>query len=154
NIWAVLNDRVLSRVPAGSDLPEAFPTPSVPQAIKTLLVDRQDSLWLGTDGGDVFRMRNGSLKHELSLGPGIESISALFEDSKGNLWIGFTGGAGVAMLPEGDPARWHVIEGMPYPDVRSIAEAADGTMWFGTHYGGAFRWKDGKWTGLTTHDGL
>ena len=27
-------------------------------------------------------------------------------------------------------------------------------MWFGTHYGGVFRWQDGKWTRFTGRDGL
>jgi len=36
----------------------------------------------------------------------------------------------------------------------AIAQAADGSMWFGTHYGGAFRWQDSKWSRLTARDGL
>jgi ligand-binding sensor domain-containing protein len=56
--------------------------------------------------------------------------------------------------PQGDPKQWRVVEGLSFPDVRAIAEAADGSMWFGTHYGGAFRFKDNRWTRLTVRDGL
>lgn len=154
NVWGILNDQVISRLSAGTETPEALPAQNITQASKTLLVDRRNQVWVGTDGGLLYRLRNGSFVRELSLGNGIETVNALFEDSSSNLWLGCTGGGGVLNLPGGEPAGVRTIPGMPYPDVRAIAESADGAMWFGTHYGGAFRWQNGNWTRFTRRNGL
>jgi len=154
NVWAVLNDQILSHISAGTKQPLPWPATNTPLGIESLFIDHAGDLWIGTDGGHLYRLHNGTLVSELNLGAGVEAIYALFEDAEDNLWVGFMGGAGVGFMPKGDPARWRVIEGLAYPNVRSIAQTADGAMWFGTHYGGAFRWKDGQWTQLTMHDGL
>ncbi|HZI31005.1 MAG TPA: two-component regulator propeller domain-containing protein, partial [Candidatus Binatia bacterium] len=158
NVWAVLNDQILSWIPAGSQTPEALPSPNIPYGIKTLFVDHLGSLWAGTDDGHLYCLKDGTYNKpfvlKLNLGRGIDYINAAFEDTDDNLWIGYTGGTGVAMLPKGDPAHWHPIKGLEYPDVRAMTQAADGAMWFGTHYGGVFRWQNGQWTKLTMKDGL
>ncbi len=153
NLWAVLNGNVLARLAAGEETPQPWMNSNIRHPIKTLFMDHRDTLWVGTDGGHLYRFRDGKFVPELNLG-GVESISALFEDSEQNLWVGYTGGAGVGFLPNGDVARWQTLEGMPFPDVRAITQATDGSMWFGTHYGGAIRWKDGQWTRLTVRDGM
>ena len=158
NVWAVLNDQVLARIAAGSQTPEALPNPNFPYGIKTLLVDHLGSLWAGTDMGYLYYLTNGAYGDafvlKLKLASGIDSINAAIEDPDGNIWIGYTGGTAVAMLPKGDPEHWQSIKGLEYPDVRAIARAPDGAMWFGTHYGGVFRWKNGEWTRLTMQNGL
>lgn len=158
NVWAVLNDQVLSWIPADSQTPQALTNSNIPYGVKTLFVDHSDSLWVGTDGGHLYCLKNATHANafvsKLNLGDGIDYINAAVEDADGNIWIGYTGGAGVAVLPKGDAAHWRPIEGLKYPDVRTIAQASDGAMWFGTHYGGVFRWQKGQWTRLTMKDGL
>jgi len=154
DVWALLNSRTLARIPANTKTPLAWSGPPIPQTIRTLWNDRRHLVWAGTDNGYLYQLRDGAFTNVLRVDKQAELISALFEDSHSNLWVGFTQGAGVGVLPEGDPGRYHVIEGMPFPDVRCIAEAADGAMWFGTHYGGACRWQGGRWTRLTMHEGL
>lgn len=153
NIWGLLNSRTLARIPAGTQIPQVWPMPSLAGAIRTLLVTRDNSLWAGADGGYLYRLRNGKFVSELRADK-TEFISALFEDLQTNLWIGLTQGAGVGVLPKGDPAKYRELKNIPYPDVRCITEGADGAMWFGTHYGGALRHQNEKWTQFTTRDGL
>jgi signal transduction histidine kinase/ligand-binding sensor domain-containing protein len=158
NVWAVLNDQVLSWIPAGSQTPEELTNANIPYGIKTLFVDHRGALWAGTDAGHLYCQTNDAhdeaFVQKLNLGRGIDYINAITEDSESNLWIGYTGGAGVAVLSRGDAAHWKPIVGLEYPDVRTLAQAADGTIWVGTHYGGAFRWQNGQWTQLTMQNGL
>jgi ligand-binding sensor domain-containing protein/signal transduction histidine kinase len=158
NVWAVLNDQVLSWIPAGSQMPEAVMNSNIRYGIKTLFVDHLGSLWVGTDWGRLYYLKNGTYGQpfvlKLDLGNTIDYINAACEDAEGNLWIGYTGGDGVAVLPKGDAAHWQPVKGLEYPDVRTIAQASDGAMWLGTHYGGVFRWQNGQWTRWTMRDGL
>jgi signal transduction histidine kinase/ligand-binding sensor domain-containing protein len=155
NVWAILNGQALARIPADHQVPHPVLAQNAPQGIRTVFVDRRTNLWLGSYGGARFhQLRDGVFQSALKTNIDAEFVSAIYEDAETNLWVGWTGGAGVGVMPGGDPEKWRVIEGMPYPDVRAIARAADGSMWFGTHYGGVCRLKDGRWTQFTTRDGL
>jgi len=154
NVWAVLHNHTLSRIAVGTQNPEVWPQSNIPIETESLFVDHHGTLWVGAGGRHLYRFKNGSFVLELDLGSEVSAINALFEDADDNLWVGFTGGAGVGVLPKGDPAGWHTIRGPTFPDVRSIGQGADGAMWFGTYYGGAFRLKDDHWTRLTVQNGL
>lgn len=154
NVWAMFNSGTLGRVTAGSKEPKFWQAPELPHSFRALLDDHAGSLWMGTGDGGLYRRRDGEFKFELTVSPAPDFVSALFKDSKSNLWVGFTGGAGVGFMPQCDPRQWRVLDGLSFPDVRCIAEAADGAMWFGTHYGGVFRWREGRWSRFSTRDGL
>jgi signal transduction histidine kinase/ligand-binding sensor domain-containing protein len=155
NVWAILNGQALAQIPAGQQAPHPVLAQNAPQGIRTVFVDRRNNLWVGSyAGARLYQMQGEVFRAALNTNFDGEVVSAIYEDAETNLWIGSTGGAGVGVMPGGDPDKWRVIEGMPYPDVRAIVRAADGSMWFGTHYGGVCRWKDGRWTQFTTKDGL
>lgn len=155
NVWAVLNGQAIAQIPAGEKVPRPLVAQNLPPGIRAVFVDRRNNLWAGSYGGaHLYQPRDSIFQTVLKTNIGAEFVSAFYEDSATNLWFGYTGGAGVGVMPNGDPDKWNVIEGMPFPDVRSIAQAADGSMWFGTHYGGVCRLKDGRWTQFTMRDGL
>lgn len=154
NVWALFNAHSLGRVDARTQTLRFWQPPELPQSFRSLFHDRAGSLWLGTGNGQLYRRRGDHFMFEFQVPQLPDYISAYFKDSKSNLWIGFTGDAGVGYMPQSDPKQWRVVEGLSFPDVRCIAEAADGAMWFGTHYGGAFRWQDGKWSRFMGRDGL
>ena len=155
NVWAILNGQALAQIPAGQQVPHPVLAQNSPQGIRTVFVDRRNNLWVGSFGGArLYQLQGGDFRAALNTNFGGEVVSAIYEDAETNLWIGCTGGGGVGVMPGGDPDQWRVIEGMPYPDVRAIARAADGSMWFGTHYGGVCRLKNSRWTQFTTSDGL
>jgi signal transduction histidine kinase/ligand-binding sensor domain-containing protein len=155
NVWAVLNGQALAQIPAGQKFPRPLAAQNLPPGIRAVFVDRRNNLWAGSYGGaHLYQSRDNAFQTVPNTYIGAEFVSAIYEDPETNLWFGYTGGAGVGVMPNGDPDKWQVIEGMPYPDVRSIARTTDGSMWFGTHYGGACRLKDGRWTQFTMRDGL
>ncbi len=154
NVWAMFNSDTLGRVEAGTMEQRFWQSPELPHSFRALLDDQAGSLWMGTGDGRLYRRRDGKFTFELQVCQTPDYVSALFKDSKSNLWVGFTGGAGVGFMPQSDPKQWRVLEGLSFPDVRCIAEGADGAMWFGTHYGGVFRWQEGRWKRFSTRDGL
>jgi signal transduction histidine kinase len=79
-------------------------------------------------------------------------ITTLYEDSKGNLWIGTFGGLG--RLTNEEFTSFTVSDGLSSDAVISLHEDSDGTLWIGTNGGGLNRLKDGKFTAYTTSNGL
>ena len=108
NVWAMFNSGTLGRVEAGTHALQFWQSPELPQNFRTLLDDHIDSLWMGTGDGRLYRRRDGKFMFELQVSQTPDYVSALFKDSKSNLWVGFTGGAGVGFMPQGDPKQWRV----------------------------------------------
>jgi signal transduction histidine kinase/ligand-binding sensor domain-containing protein len=102
-----------------------------------LLVDRHGTLWAGTDEPALYSSRDG--RHFERFGPeqGLPAarIHALFEDSRGNLWIGTTGydggGKGVCRFDGKSFRTWTSRDGLGGDDVSAIAEDRSGKLWFG-----------------------
>jgi signal transduction histidine kinase len=122
--------------------------------MRTIFADSRGALWLGWGDGRIGRWKNGGFHEDLKTATESDFVNAFFEDAGSSIWVGYSQGEGVGMIPGGEPSQWRAVAGLPYPDVRAMAQAADGAMWFGTHYGGAFRWQNGYWTKFTTRDGL
>jgi signal transduction histidine kinase len=79
-------------------------------------------------------------------------ITTLYEDSKGNLWIGTFGG--LSRLTNEEFTTFTTNDGLSSDAVISLYEDSDGTLWIGTNGGGLNRMKDGKFTTFTTSNGL
>jgi signal transduction histidine kinase/ligand-binding sensor domain-containing protein len=112
-------------------------------SVKSLLLDHNNTLWIGTHGGGLTALRNGkfepfSRQSELST----DTVTALFEDEYGNLWIG-TGGSGLFEYTGRALHRFHRNNGLPGDYIFSIAGDMHGTLWIGTEAGAA-RLTDGK----------
>jgi signal transduction histidine kinase len=153
NTWMLLNPQRIGYVEAGGGA-EMLQTWGQSQGFRTIYGDRAGTIWLGCNDGRIGRWHDGKFTADLKVSPESDLVNAFFEDAQSNLWVGFTQGKGVGFMPGGDPAKWRTVEGMSYRDIRAITQAPDGAMWFGTHYGGAFRYQGGHWTRFTTRDGL
>lgn len=102
--------------------------------ISALFADKRGNLWIGTRGGGVVRMRDGTFT-TFTTRNGLSSdvVQAVFEDSNGDLWIG-TDGGGLDRLHNG---RFHSItrrDGLADDAVFSISGDRKG-VWVGTHGG-------------------
>ncbi|HEX6623140.1 MAG TPA: two-component regulator propeller domain-containing protein, partial [Pyrinomonadaceae bacterium] len=90
-------------------------------------------------------------------GLGGEGVQRLFEDSRGDIWIG-TGGREVLSRWEratGQIRRYSKADGLPeYSRPLSFSEDAKGGVWVGFREGGLARYRDGRFTALTSADGL
>jgi ligand-binding sensor domain-containing protein len=104
---------------------------------------------------DLFLKSTTVLRHGVELP--LAGARALFRDSRGDVWIGGYDG-GLARLPHGDPTGpvklYTTADGLPDNGIRCIAECRDGTLWFGTRYGGLARYDGQAFQSVTLQDGL
>lgn len=109
--------------------------------VKSLLIARDGTLWVGTDGGGVCRYRTADSKFDRfapsSAPETLQSgtIMAMSEAPDGRLWVA-TAGGGLALL---DPATAKVRtyaeeDGLPSA-VTAVVASGDGTVWVGTASG-------------------
>lgn len=109
--------------------------------VTELLVAKDGTVWVGTEGGGLNHFRSESSSFERFLTSetpdtaNAASILSLREDADGRIWIG-TQGRGVFVL---DPRKKEILnysleDGID-PVVTSIVNGADGSIWFGAASG-------------------
>jgi ligand-binding sensor domain-containing protein/signal transduction histidine kinase len=116
----------------------------------TVLVDRQQRIWVGTRFGGLFQFQTNHFQPA----PGAEilgaRIFALFQAHNGWLWAGTQNG-----LARWDGQAWKMFttqDGLSENIVRAIAEDADGNLWIGTENQGLNFFKGGKFTAYQMSD--
>ncbi len=114
--------------------------------------DTRGRVWVGTWGGGVFVGQNG----KFGLAPGLETMrapaQAILHGTNGVTWIGTDDG--LIRCKEGQIVRYGESEGLDLPHVRTLAEAPDGTLWFGMFGGGLGRLSEGTLKQFRVRDGL
>ncbi|WP_047498389.1 sensor histidine kinase [Terriglobus sp. TAA 43] len=108
-------------------------------------------IWAGSSPGGLSEIRDGKVIHTFGTADGIPgTISSLFEDKEGVLWIGTH--SGIRTLVHGKIRQPNITLGDTGAPL-VIHQAPDGAMLFGTERGLTFY--DGRMTRhLTTADGL
>jgi ligand-binding sensor domain-containing protein/signal transduction histidine kinase len=138
--------------------------------VRAVFVDRDQQVWAGTWGpwepwplpeGGFFKIETNSIQPQYvqtTLPQGItkisviESVSAVYQDRKGALWVGTKKG-----LWRGEGHDWKTLttaDGLSSDDVRAITDDAEGNLWIGTDNGGLDRLRDGKFVSFHKSDGL
>ena len=150
----------------------AFPLPNGgrennPYLVTGIVKGRDGTVWFGTYPG-VFRYDGRFFTVINDETQGIESgierlhVRSLFEDSRGNLWIG-NNGLGVLFYDGQIVSNFTEQHGLSIREkgpsgslgrVFSIAEDAAGNIWFGTRDNGAWRYDGESLTNFTIEDGL
>lgn len=158
------------------------PTSISSNRVRALYEDKQGTIWVGTglvwdfneDGGlNRFDRKTGKFtrflhdpKNPASIGN--NKVRAIFEDSRGNFWIG-TAGDGLHTLDRTtgiftrhlyDPAqpgklsRPPLSKGNPTEHITTIVEDISGAIWIGTYESGINRYdpRTGEITYYTNHD--
>ena len=108
--------------------------------------DRKDQVWIATDRGlNRFDPRTGRCEllaadPQNPRRPSHDRMTAIFEDSRGLLWLGYAHGALNVMDPVSGRFRHIQADstgrtGAPSLRVYDFAEAADGTIWMATFDG-------------------
>ena len=106
-----------------------------------ILLDRQESLWLGMLGGGlVRRLGHGEwLSWKKEDGLLNNSVWTVLHDSAGRLWVGTSGGLNI-FGPDGKLAQsWTSRNGLAGDRARSITEGPTGDFFVGTFPGGISR---------------
>jgi ligand-binding sensor domain-containing protein/signal transduction histidine kinase len=121
--------------------------------VTSMVEDADGSLWLGTPGGGIARVRQGRYESWSHVGTqAADMVYALARDREGGLWIGTQPG-GLHRL-HSSAFRTHTKkDGLVDEVVESLFEDRHGTVWVGTH-GGVCRRNGTRLTCLTSADGL
>ncbi|MBP9904484.1 MAG: diguanylate cyclase [Rhodoferax sp.] len=101
----------------------------------SILEDRNGTLWFGTSGQGLFRLRNGSFL-TLTTADGLLSnwIMALYEDADANLWIG-TNGEGMNRLRGDELVSIRPADGLWDGIAQTILEDGTGHLWMTSNRG-------------------
>ena len=103
--------------------------------VLALWQDADGVLWIGTDGGGLWRMHGDRLEplpaHDALR---IKGVRRLLQDSEGDLWVG-TDGGGLARRRAGKFLALTSHEGLPSDIVLSLLEDRERNLWVGTRDG-------------------
>ena len=123
--------------------------------------DHDGKLWVPTEKG-LFRFPRlddlrdlPSSRHERRYLPNDE-IYRLFEDSRGDIWMGAMGDIRLFRWERATDTLHHygVDDGVPYETGTAFSEDAAGNMWIGFYTGGLARWRDGAFEFFDHDDGV
>lgn len=127
--------------------------------VRAAHVDRGGNVWFGIDAGGLVRVkRNLFTTYTAAEGLSHGVTTAVYEDSRGTVWVG-TNCYGVNAIDLQRAIARHLkppLTGDPEGDpcVFSITESPPGTMWVGTWGGGLTRITAGRLERLRYRDGL
>lgn len=144
-VWiATDGSGVIEYTPGNPGVQRIDHDPAVPSSlpgdsVRALLRDRAGNIWTATDLG--IARNNPQARTAFSLLPSpLEqnalsdtNVHSIFVDTRGRIWLGL--GAGhidVIDLKAGNIRHLHLDGSQAQRDVRSLAEAADGSIWVGT----------------------
>ena len=133
---------------------ERFETISAPfrAAPRNLGRDAEASLWVGTTGAGLWRMRDIGT-HMIGMEDGIPggTTKSVTLDREGGLWAALPVRGLVRLAP--GTHHWEAIvpdSGTPSADVWSVMASRAGPVWIGTR-GPLLRWSDGKLDTIPNH---
>ena len=114
--------------------------------------DREGSIWVGTQRGDLHRFRNNVFT-TFTRRDGLSSdyIYCVYEDRDGVLWMGTP--EGLNRIKNGRIQVFTTQDGLPHNHVNAIWGGPDNILWLGTS-AGLSAFQDGRFKTLTTRDGL
>jgi ligand-binding sensor domain-containing protein/signal transduction histidine kinase len=120
------------------------------QSTWTVLVDHQQRVWVGTRDEGLFQLETNHFEPVSGVEMLGSHISVLFEDHKGQLWVGTPNGLGC--WNGHDWKMYTTRDGLSGNAVSAIAEDAAGNFWVGTANSGLNCFKDGKFTSYVESD--
>ncbi len=102
-----------------------------PNAVRALAEDVNSNLWIGTDGGGIFSLRDGRIS---PANAPVKDISCLLCDPDGTLWAG-TAGHGLARLAQGGWTAYSSRDGLTGDDIGYLIEDDFTNFWLGSYEG-------------------
>ena len=110
------------------------------------------ALWVGTDAGLACWDEREWRWFDRASGLTANEITAIADDSEGNLWIG-TARGGLNRWRDGQFTSFPATNGLPCENITSLCVDRDGVLWVGTG-NGLGRFFAGHWSRFTKKDGL
>lgn len=129
-----LTDGVLEQLTIEGGLPN--------NRILSLYQDRENSIWVGTNGG-LFRLREAPfVTYTAERGLAGDYVRAVMAHSDGSIWVGSS--QGLSRIIGQKIEQLDLSAYSQGQSVLSLSEAADGAVWIGTYTDGALLWRNGK----------
>lgn len=124
------------------------------EPVSALCATGREDIWIGTEKG-LKRFSDNRITIPFPREPGLASVSitALFHDNNGNLWVG-TYGEGLYQIKDGKPIHFSTASGMSDNFIQTITQDREENLWVGTFTGGLIRLKPRVITTLDTDEGL
>lgn len=102
-----------------------------PNAVRALAEDANGNLWIGTEGGGIFRLRDGKIS---SVNAPVADISTLLVDRENVLWAG-SSGHGLARFKDGGWMRYSMRDGLAADNIGYLVDDDLGNLWIGSYEG-------------------
>ena len=102
-----------------------------PVTVRALAEDNGGNLWIGTQGGGVFRLRDGKIT---SARAPVGDISCLLVDRDNVLWAG-TSGHGLARFQKGSWMLFSARDGLSTDNIGYLLDDGLGNLWIGSFEG-------------------
>ena len=120
--------------------------------VTSLLSDRHNSLWIGTQTKGLYRLCAGKLdRFEMQDGLSGNGVRATLEDREGDLWV--VTDRGLDMFWDLPVISFTSHDGLPDEQASAITTQDDGTIWIGGK-SALVRLKDQMFSSITRRDGL
>jgi ligand-binding sensor domain-containing protein len=145
---------------------EEFLNSELGGTVLSLCLDKNGKLWIGSYGDGLFVLdtRTNEMKHYTQAdGLSSDKITAIYNDSKGNIWLG-TDGGGACLIKNGNINKKESIIKYAFDDsanslgsniVYSVLEDERSQMWFATSNGlSKYDIAANKFNNYTEKDGL
>jgi diguanylate cyclase (GGDEF)-like protein len=143
-IWIGTTDRGLLRY-SELGLETLSMTGGLPNnRILSLYLDREKSVWVGTNGG-LFRLRDAPfVTYTTDQGLAGDYVRAVMPHSDGSIWLGTS--QGISRYSAKGMERIDISAASRGQSVLSLVEAPDGAVWIGTYTDGVLRFEHGRIT--------
>ena len=141
-VWIGTTDRGLLRLVDG-ELEQLTIEGGLPNnRILSLYQDRENSVWVGTNGG-LFRLREAPFVTQTAeLGLAGDYVRAVLAHTDGSIWIGTS--QGLSRITDEKIEQLDLSAYSRGQSVLSLTEAPDGSVWIGTYTDGALLWRNGE----------
>ncbi len=100
-------------------------------AVRALADDAQGNLWIGTDRGGLYSLRDGKISATASP---VKDISCLLVDRKNALWVG-TSEHGLARFSQGGWTLYASTNGLTIDDIGYCIQDDADNLWIGSYEG-------------------
>jgi signal transduction histidine kinase/ligand-binding sensor domain-containing protein len=120
--------------------------------VTTLLRDRNDGLWVGTENSGVYHVHGDETEHFGSAeGLSSDSVQSFYEDREGNVWVATS--RGIDRFHDTPVISFSIREGLTSEDADAVFVAHDGAVWIG-NLEALDVLRQGKLSSITRRNGL